>query len=281
MRSPVEPVRRFFRTPKGLLIAVLALLAGIAAFGSGLALVAPGLAGAVAVAMAIDAPILRYRDGEWSFPSGALLTGLIVAMVLSPHEPWHVAAITSAVGVLSKYVVRTRSANVFNPAALALVVTFYPLGTGQSWWGALPELSPLAAVALFATGIYITDRVNKVPVVLSFLGVYFLLFTVTAFVGRSRKSGRVVSRARPARGTLLRVLHGDRSADVAPEASRPAGVRRDRCGRQLRGVRAGRCGVLPAGGVAGGERVGSVEAGADEGGEGRRLDPRPCRHPPG
>ena len=108
VRSPVEPLRRFFRTPKGLLIAVLALLAGIAAYGSGLVLVVPGLAGAVAVAMAIDAPILRYRDGKWSFPSGALLTGMIVAMVLSPHEPWHVAAITAAVGVLSKYVVRTR-----------------------------------------------------------------------------------------------------------------------------------------------------------------------------
>ena len=187
MRSPLDTVRRFFRTPKGLLIAVLALLAAIAAFGSGIALVTPGLAGAIAVAMAIDAPILRFRDGVWSFPSGALLTGLLVAMVLSPQGPWHVAAVTSAVGVLSKYVVRTRSANVFNPSALGLVATFYVFDTGQSWWGALPEVTPLAAVLLFATGIYITDRVNKVPVVLSFLGVYFLLFTITAFVGDPAK----------------------------------------------------------------------------------------------
>ena len=36
---------------------------------------------------------------------------------------------------------------------------------------------------LFATGIFITDRVNKMPLVLAFLGSYYLLFTVTAFLG--------------------------------------------------------------------------------------------------
>jgi Na+-translocating ferredoxin:NAD+ oxidoreductase RnfD subunit len=34
-------------------------------------------------------------------------------------------------------------------------------------------------VLLFATGIFITDRVNKMPLVLVFLGVYYLLFTAT------------------------------------------------------------------------------------------------------
>ena len=76
-------------------------------------------------------------------------------------------AVTSAVGVLSKYIIRTRSANVFNPAALALVATFYVFDTGQSWWGALPELPLLALVLLAATGIFITDRVNKMPVVIA------------------------------------------------------------------------------------------------------------------
>ena len=34
--------------------------------------------------------------------------------------------------------------------------------------------------------MFITDRVNKMPLVLAFLGAYFLLFTVTAFVGDPR-----------------------------------------------------------------------------------------------
>ncbi len=182
-RTWTDSARRFFRTPKGVLTIVLVVLVLAAATGEGFALVAPGVLSAAVVAMLVDAPILRWREGHWELPSGALLTGLLVAMVLSPHEPWHVVAITAAVGVLSKYVARTRSANVFNPAALALVATFYMFDTGQSWWGALPELPPLTLALLLATGVFITDRVNKMPLVLAFLGTYYLLATVAAFGG--------------------------------------------------------------------------------------------------
>ncbi len=176
-------VRRFFRTPKGLLIIVLAVLTALAASVEGLALVAPGLIGAVAVAMLLDVTILRIQKGRWVFPSGALLTGLFIAAILSPREPWYVAAITSAIAVMSKYLFRVRTAPVFNPAALALVATFYLFDTAQSWWGALGEIAPAALVLLIAAGVFITYRVDKVPVVLAFLGSYYLLITLTAFVG--------------------------------------------------------------------------------------------------
>jgi Na+-translocating ferredoxin:NAD+ oxidoreductase RnfD subunit len=181
VRKAFHPVRKFFRTPKGLLTIVLAVLTALAAPSEGLRLVWPPLISAVAVAAAIDAFILRFRKHAWEFPSGAVLTGLIVAMVLSPHEAWFVAPATSAIAVVSKYVARTRSANVFNPAALALVATYYMFDSGQSWWGALPELSPVALAVLLAAGIFIADRVNKMPLVLMFLGVYYVLFTATAF----------------------------------------------------------------------------------------------------
>jgi Na+-translocating ferredoxin:NAD+ oxidoreductase RnfD subunit len=174
---------RFFRTPKGLLLLILAVLAALAAPVEGLRVVAPGLVAAIVVSAAIDAVILRWRDGRWSLPSGAILTALIVAMILTSHEPWFVVVSTAVVGVLSKYMFRAGGANVFNPAALALVATFYVFNTGQSWWGALPAL-PTAAVALvIAGGLFITDRVNKVPLVLAFLGVYYSCFALAAFVG--------------------------------------------------------------------------------------------------
>jgi Na+-translocating ferredoxin:NAD+ oxidoreductase RnfD subunit len=182
-------VRQFFRTPKGLLLIILVILLPLAAPSEGARLVAPGLAGAVIVAGLIDAVILRWMRGEWEFPSGAVLTGLLVVMVLSPREPWYVPASTAALAVVSKYIIRTRSANVFNPAALALVITFYIFNTAQNWWGALPEVAPIALLALFATGAFIVDRVNKIPLVLVFLGAYFALFTLTAFL---RDPGKVV-----------------------------------------------------------------------------------------
>jgi Na+-translocating ferredoxin:NAD+ oxidoreductase RnfD subunit len=175
-------VRRFFRTPKGVLIIVLSILLVLAAFGAGVRLVAPGVAAAVLAGTLLDGIILRVRKHKWVFPDGALLTAMIVAMILSPHEPWYVFAVTSVLGIVSKYLIRVRTANVFNPAALALVATFYIFDTGQSWWGALPEL-PLPAIAvLIVLGVFIVNRVNKLPVALSFLGCYFLLVTLSTFV---------------------------------------------------------------------------------------------------
>ena len=176
-------LRRFFSTPKGLLIIVLAILTALAAPREGIPTVAPGLLGAIIVAGLLDAVILRFRKGAWEFPDGAVLTALFVAMVLSPFHDWYVPAAISAIAVLSKYVFRMRSANVFNPAALALVIGFYIFDTGQSWWGALPQLPPVALVVLFASGMFIADRVNKLPMVLVFLGAYYALFTLTAFLG--------------------------------------------------------------------------------------------------
>ncbi len=179
----MNKVFKFFRTPKGMLTLILLVLIAIAAPHEGLRLVAPGMLAAVAAAGVLDAFILRVRNDRAEFPSGAILTAMIVAMVLRAQEPWHVVMITAVIGVLSKYFLRSKSANVFNPAALAIVVTFYVFHTGQSWWGALPEVTPPALVlVLLAMGLFITDRVNKMPLVLVFLGTYFLLFTLTAFV---------------------------------------------------------------------------------------------------
>jgi len=179
-------VQRFFRTPKGLLIIVLVILAALAAPFEGIKLVWPSLLSAVGCAGLIDVFILRVRNKDWEFPSGAVLTGLFIAMVLSPHQPWYVAGVASAFAIVSKYLARTRSANVFNPAALALVAAFYVFHSAQNWWGALPELTPFALIALFATGAFIVDRVNKMPLVLVFLGAYYLLFSFTTFVGNPR-----------------------------------------------------------------------------------------------
>lgn len=173
---------RFFRTPKGLVLVVLVVLAVVAGTREGLAIVA-AVSAATLPSMAVDALILHRMKGRWAFPSGALLTGLIVAMILNPHSAWYVITVTSLVGVLSKYVVRGHTANVFNPAALALVATFYVFNPAQNWWGALPAMPIAAVVVLLATGIFITYKVNKIPAVLAFLGVYYLLVTSAAFAG--------------------------------------------------------------------------------------------------
>lgn len=186
MRRRAYALRKFFSTPKGLLTIILALLIALAAPHEGIHVVAPGLLSAMVAAGVVDALILRWKKKKWEFPSGAILSAMIIAMVLRAQEPWYATTVTAVLAILSKYILRSRSANVFNPAALAIVITFYIFHTGQNWWGALPEVTPVAQVVLVAAGIFITDRVNKMPLILVFLATYFLLFTVTAFVGNPR-----------------------------------------------------------------------------------------------
>jgi len=187
----MRKAKNFFKTPKGLVTIILLILTAMAAPGEGIRAVVIGMGSSTIAAGLVDLVILRVRKKVWEFPSGAVLTAIIVAMVLRAQEPWYVVTITSVAAVLSKYVFRSRAANVFNPAALAMIAAYYVFGASQSWWGALPEMSLLAQVVLVVTGIFITDRVNKMPLVLAFLGAYFLLFTVTAFVGDPQRVAEI------------------------------------------------------------------------------------------
>src|SRR5436190_6363244 len=96
---------RFFRTPKGVLILIFAFLLIPGIRNTSLSGVAPGLVAAVLASMALDAVILRIRRRRWHFPDGAMLTALIVAMILSPHEPVYVVVLTSLIAVASKYLI--------------------------------------------------------------------------------------------------------------------------------------------------------------------------------
>lgn len=190
----LRPARRFLRTPKGLLLPVLLVLAAIAAPAVGVGRVLPPLLSATVTAALVDLIILRLERRAWIFPSGAILTGLLVAMVLSPESRWFVPIATSALAISSKYLFRTRLANVFNPAAFALAVSAVAFGSGQSWWGALPDLPLVALALLLVAGVALVQHINKLPLVLTFLGGYYLLFTLASFSG---DPGRVAEVFRP------------------------------------------------------------------------------------
>lgn len=180
-----EAIRRFFRTPKGLLILLLLPLLGAACLRESPSRLAVLVGAALIGALAIDLPVLRWRTGAWTVPDGAILTAMIVAMVLSPQTSWRAGVLTAALGVASKYLARVRGTHVFNPAAVALVAAFYLFDSAQSWWGALPDL-PLPWIALPAVlGLFITRRVNKLPAAIAFLGVYYALALAMAWAGNA------------------------------------------------------------------------------------------------
>jgi Na+-translocating ferredoxin:NAD+ oxidoreductase RnfD subunit len=165
------------RTPKGSLLPIFLALFGLGASAVGWSAALPHMAAAVLGAVLTDVAIARFERRRGTSPTSALLSGMIVAFVLGPTTPW---AITAAVGVLatlSKHVLATQRWHVFNPAALALLVSVPLFATGQTWWGALPDLGWPYILVVVAGGAFIVDRINKFPLVLSYLGVSFALLT--------------------------------------------------------------------------------------------------------
>lgn len=179
----LRSVRRFLHTPKGILIMLFAVTGALAVWGESSERALPGLLVAMGVAAAIDVVAAKLHRDTWIFPSGALLTGAIVAFVLSPFESLVVVGATTTLAITSKHLFRTRLANIFNPAAFALVASALLFGSVDSWWGAMPAIGPAGVAIILASGLFIADRINKLPLVLTFLGLYFGLFTLASIAG--------------------------------------------------------------------------------------------------
>ncbi|MGH7488167.1 MAG: RnfABCDGE type electron transport complex subunit D, partial [bacterium] len=176
----LRPLLRFVRTPKGLCLVIFAGLVALSSVKGGGSTATSRVIVAAVSAAALDEAIAYGRGGRLILPDGAVLTGMIVAFVLRTQESWLVLLATVGLAILSKHLLRTRWSNVLNPAAFALVLAAIVLNTGQSWWGALPDLGITGALVLLVVGGFIADRLNKLPMILAFLGVYFTLFTIAS-----------------------------------------------------------------------------------------------------
>lgn len=170
--KPKSALATFLNTPKGYLTVALLALMVVASFYDG------GLGGwrnalvAVATAVLIDVGFALLQQRKRIYPDGAVLTGLIVALVLGASVPWHLVGLTSAIAILSKHILKIKRKPIFNPAAFGLAMAILLFGTEQSWWGSLSLVSGWCIVLLIIAGLLITERVNKFPQVFAFLGVY-------------------------------------------------------------------------------------------------------------
>lgn len=157
---------------KAAIIAVLAVLTFAAAFvyGFGWRVIAQ-----VAVAMAayglLDGILTKLRQkGLWNFPSGALISAMIVANIINPGDfVWTVIVVVVVVAL--KHLMKPRYRNAFNPAALGIVVSalVWPAKVSSAWWAAS---SPLLT---FTLGLALAFTIDKAWTALSFYLPYQIL----------------------------------------------------------------------------------------------------------
>lgn len=133
---------------------------------------------AVGVSAAVDILCSLSAKRKRITPDGAVITGLIIALILSTTTSWYIVAATCIMAILSKHLLVYKKKPVFNPAAFGLLLSVLLLRTGQSWWGAFGDLPAWTVAFVLIGGYLITNRVHKFPQVFSFLGTYFVLLLV-------------------------------------------------------------------------------------------------------
>ncbi|HVA92192.1 MAG TPA: RnfABCDGE type electron transport complex subunit D [Chloroflexota bacterium] len=180
-QTPWGRLQKFARTPKGYLIGALLGLLAIAAPHQGMdALRVTGVATLTAVVL--DFILHLVLREKFLAPTSALLTGLIIGMVLAPQEPTWTVIMTAGIAIGAKHLLRTSKAHIFNPAAVALALAPSLFGSGESWWGATAGLPAVAILPLLVVGYLVAERANKIPQVLTFLGVYFAFLTAMTYL---------------------------------------------------------------------------------------------------
>jgi hypothetical protein len=206
--APILALTRRLRTPKAYLGWSFAVLVPVAltggALGDELRVLGVAITGSVCVdllfALAIgfalerlrrDAParlsrppwrglLARRRPPTPFWPSGALLAGAIVGLLLDPSSPPSVAFAAGALASASKHTIRYRARHVFNPAAVGLLAGSLLFTEQISWWGALPALPLAATVVMILAGAIVLDRSRKLPAAVAFLISYYSIYLIVA-----------------------------------------------------------------------------------------------------
>jgi Na+-translocating ferredoxin:NAD+ oxidoreductase RnfD subunit len=135
---------------------------------------------AEATALSVDAVVAVGQHRKARLSTSGMITGLIVADILSSMTPWYLVGVITTVALTSKHILKRGRKPIFNPAALGLLTAIWGFSAGESWWASLSLLPIWCLPALLGPGVFLALRVKKYPQVLAFLGTYFFLLLTMA-----------------------------------------------------------------------------------------------------
>ena len=171
------------RDPRLHLAAIIVTLQVLGQVAFGFQLSIAQILVSLVVAAVLEFGLTFWRQRVLMWPASALLTGNGVAFVLrvpgTEHgdwwsmQGWWIFAGTSAIALLSKYVIRVRGQHVFNPSNFGLVLCFLLLGAERAdplalWWGPLSPALVLALVLIVVGGFLILRRLHLVGIAVGF-----------------------------------------------------------------------------------------------------------------
>jgi len=139
---------------------------------------------AVGVACALDMLLAFLLHRQVLVPISAYITGLSIGILLQSYD-WRVFAATSVWGIASKYFLRSGDRHFFNPSNFAIVTGLLlshgiaTVAPGSQWGGDFR-----VALLIMALGLMLMRRVNRLDLVLAWLGGYVVMSLARVALGQ-------------------------------------------------------------------------------------------------
>jgi glycine betaine catabolism B len=102
------------------------------------------------------------------------ITAEILTLIMGPFHPldnWQFILLAGVVSMVSKYVIVYKKRHIFNPAALAMVVSALVLSQSASWWAGSKYMLPVVVLG----GLIMAYKLRWFHLVLTFLATYSAL----------------------------------------------------------------------------------------------------------
>jgi len=125
--------------------------------------------------------ILANLFGAETNVESVYISAFILILIVSPLERWSdirywgFLFLVSVLAMASKFILALHKKHVFNPAALAVALAAFTIGTGASWWIGNVYLLPLVLIG----GILITRKIRRADLVITFMTVAFVTLFIT------------------------------------------------------------------------------------------------------
>lgn len=116
------------------------------------------------------------------------ISALILALIISPANNLHdliFLAWAATLTMASKYILAIGKKHIFNPVAIAVVLTAFVLGDSASWWIATLPMLPV----VLAGGLLLVKKIQRADLFFSFLATAsVVILTFAAFSGTNNPS---------------------------------------------------------------------------------------------
>jgi Na+-translocating ferredoxin:NAD+ oxidoreductase RnfD subunit len=129
---------------------------------------------AVIPCVALDCIIAYIREKRLILSESPIISGLIIAYVLSLDQPWWMIVLAAVLAIISKHIIRFRGKHIFNPAAFGIFMVILLFGTTTQWRGTY------IWYILMPPGLYFAYRLRKLEVLIGYVVTALFLFGIQA-----------------------------------------------------------------------------------------------------